>query len=40
MQKNVKTFIPKKGDTKLNWLILDASGKTLGRLTTEISKIL
>ncbi len=40
MQKNAKTFIPKKGDTKLNWLILDASGKTLGRLTTEISKIL
>lgn len=25
---------------KLNWFILDAAGKTLGRLTCEISKIL
>lgn len=43
MQKNaniVKTFIPKKKDTKLNWFVLDASGKTLGRLTSEIAKIL
>lgn len=40
MQKQPKTFIPKKKDIKLNWLILDASGKTLGRLTSEITKIL
>lgn len=43
MQKQAqiaKTFLPKKNDIKLNWFILDASGKTLGRLTCEISKIL
>lgn len=40
MQKQNKTFIPNKNDIKLNWFVLDASGKTLGRLTTEISKIL
>ncbi len=43
MQKNAtpqKTFIPKAEKCKLNWFLLDATGKTLGRLTTEISKIL
>lgn len=40
MQKQAKTFIPNKKELKLNWFILDASGKTLGRLTSEISKIL
>lgn len=40
MHKNAKTFIPNKKELKLNWLILDATGKTLGRLTAEISKIL
>jgi len=41
MQKNQdKTFIPNQKETKLNWFVLDASGKTLGRLTSEIAKIL
>lgn len=40
MLKQAKTFIPKKEDNKLNWFILDAAGKTLGRLTSEIAKIL
>lgn len=40
MQKQAKTFIPNKKELKLNWFILDATGKTLGRLTCEISKIL
>lgn len=40
MQKQAKTFIPNKKETKLNWFIFDATGKTLGRLTSEISKIL
>lgn len=35
-----KTFIPGQDDKKQNWLILDASGKTLGRLSAEIAKIL
>lgn len=40
MQKQTKTFIPNKAETKLNWFIFDAEGKTLGRLTSEISKVL
>jgi large subunit ribosomal protein L13 len=38
--QNQKTFIPGKDDKNQNWLILDASGKTLGRLSSEIAKIL
>lgn len=40
MQDQAKTYIPKKDDIKLRWFILDAAGKTLGRLTGEIAKIL
>lgn len=43
MQKNSKsnkTFIPSKADVKPSWFILDATDKTLGRLTSEITKIL
>lgn len=40
MRQQVKTFIPNKKQVTLKWLILDATGKTLGRLTSEISKIL
>lgn len=40
MPKHAKTFIPSKKDEKLNWIVLDASGKTLGRLSAEIAKIL
>lgn len=40
MQRQAKTFIPKKNELKFNWFVLDAAGKTLGRLTSEISKIL
>lgn len=43
MQKKAniqKTIIPTKKETKQNWFILDAAGKTLGRLTSEIAKIL
>lgn len=40
MQKNPKTFIPKKDENKPVWFVLDATGKTLGRLTCEIAKIL
>lgn len=35
-----KTLIPKKEEVKKQWLILDAEGKTLGRLAAEIAKIL
>lgn len=41
MQNNANnTFIPSTKDKKQNWLILDAAGKTLGRLSSEIAKIL
>lgn len=40
MQKNAKTFIPSKKDLPFRWFVLDASGKTLGRLSSEITKIL
>ncbi|MBA3723190.1 MAG: 50S ribosomal protein L13 [Parachlamydiaceae bacterium] len=40
MQNQNKTFIPKKSDLKPSWFVLDATGKTLGRLTSEITKIL
>lgn len=42
MQKsaNTKTWIPKNKETKLSWFVLDATGKTLGRLSSEITKIL
>lgn len=39
-QQTSKTFLPKKKEEKLNWLLLDASGKTLGRLSSEVAKIL
>lgn len=40
MSKNAKTFIPNKKDIKPVWFVLDATGKTLGRLTSEITKVL
>lgn len=43
MQRNAqhaKTYLPDMNERKPNWFMLDASGKTLGRLTAEISKIL
>lgn len=40
MATREKTYIPQKDDLKQNWLVIDASGKTLGRLCTEIAKVL
>lgn len=40
MQKQPKTYLPNADERKLQWFVLDATGKTLGRLTCEISKIL
>lgn len=40
MLKQPKTFQLKEADVKRNWIILDATGKTLGRLASEITKIL
>lgn len=40
MEKIEKTILLKKEEIKRGWFLLDASGKTLGRLTSEIAKIL
>lgn len=40
MQKQAKSFILKPSEIKRSWLLLDAKGKTLGRLSSEIAKIL
>jgi len=36
----MKTFMQRKEDVQRDWFIVDATGKTLGRLATEIAKIL
>lgn len=36
----MKTYIPKKEEIEKKWWLLDAEGKILGRLATEISIIL
>jgi large subunit ribosomal protein L13 len=35
-----KTYVPKKGDLTHEWKLVDANGKNLGRLVTQISAIL
>lgn len=36
----MKTFQPKKGDIKREWHLVDARGKVLGRMASEIAKLL
>ncbi len=36
----MKTFMQKKEEVQRNWYLVDATGKTLGRLATEIAKLL
>lgn len=40
MRPNQKTYMAKKQEVKRKWLMIDAKGKTLGRLASEIAKIL
>lgn len=40
MLKQQKSFQLKQADIKRTWFILDASGKTLGRFASEITKVL
>jgi len=35
-----KTYVPKSGDVTHEWKLVDANGKNLGRLATQISAIL
>jgi large subunit ribosomal protein L13 len=36
----MKTFSPKPEDIKRQWHLMDASGKTLGRFSTQIARLL
>lgn len=35
-----KTYTPRLGDIERRWLLVDASGKTLGRLATQVATVL
>ena len=36
----MKTYVPKKDELEKNWWLVDAKGKVLGRLATEIAVLL
>ena len=36
----MRTFIPKKDDIEKKWWLVDADGKVLGRLATEVASLL
>jgi large subunit ribosomal protein L13 len=37
---NVKTYVTKPDEVQREWFVVDASGKMLGRLATEVARIL
>ena len=39
-KERMKTYSPKAGEIKRNWVVVDASGAPLGRLASRISMIL
>ena len=39
-KQNMKTFMAKADSIEKKWYVIDASGQTLGRLASEIAKIL
>lgn len=36
----MKTYVPKEGEVKKNWFVIDAEGKVLGRVAAEAAKLL
>ena len=36
----MKTYSPKKGEVDRNWYVVDASDQTVGRLCTEVARLL
>ncbi len=38
--RQIKSYVPKKGQIQRKWYLVDAKGKVLGRLATRIAKIL
>jgi large subunit ribosomal protein L13 len=39
-KQNMKTFMPKADSIEKKWYVIDANGQTVGRLASEIAKIL
>lgn len=37
---DMKTFVAKKEDIKTSWYVIDAKGKTLGRVAAAVAKVL
>ena len=40
MAPSTRTYVAKPTDRERNWLVVDANGKTLGRLATQIADVL
>jgi large subunit ribosomal protein L13 len=40
MSINVKTYVVKESDIEREWFVVDATGQTLGRLASNIAKVL
>lgn len=36
----MKTYVPKRGDVERQWYIVDATGQNLGRLASDIARVL
>ena len=36
----MKTYVPREGDIKKKWLVIDANGKVLGRVAAEAARLL
>lgn len=36
----MRTYVPKKGDVEAQWYIIDATGQNLGRLASDIARVL
>ncbi len=36
----MKTYVPKRGEVKKSWLVIDAADKVLGRVATEAARLL
>ncbi len=36
----MKTYVPKKGEVEQSWYVVDATGQNLGRLASDIARVL
>jgi large subunit ribosomal protein L13 len=40
MEEGMKTYTARPGDIQRQWLLVDAEGKTLGRIATQVASVL